>query len=112
MYARATNSAQTTKSKRTSPTSSKLYSIALLCCNNIDYIAAMNNLIYTITYLTVALAVVAASEIVSEDKTNDKISLLRSRNLLDDTKHQTLEKKQHLLILLPIPNKENSNGPN
>jgi len=57
----------------------------------------MNNLIYTLTYLTVGLTAVTA-EIVSEDKTNDKISLLRSRNLLllndndNDTEHQkTLE---------------------
>jgi len=49
----------------------------------------MNNLIYTLTCLTVGLTAVA-TEIVSEDKTNDKISLLRSRNLLllNDTEHQ------------------------
>ena len=52
----------------------------------------MNNLLYTLTYLTVASAV-AAAEIVSEDKTNDKISLLRSRNLHDDDVKQTLEEE-------------------
>ena len=51
----------------------------------------MNNLIYTLTYLTVASAAVA-TEILSEDKTNDKISLLRSRNLLDHIE-QTLEEE-------------------
>ena len=45
----------------------------------------MDNLIYTLTYLTVVLA----AEIISEDTTNDKISLLRSRNLLDHVE-QTL----------------------
>jgi len=51
----------------------------------------MNNLIHTLTYLTVGLAAVAA-EIISETKTNDKISLLRSRNFHDDIE-QTLKEE-------------------
>ena len=53
----------------------------------------MNTLTYALlTYITVASTTAAAEIVISGDKTNDKLSLLRSRNLHNDViEQQSLE---------------------